>query len=109
MTMTRKEALQLYGHMMGLHAQHHENLALVQKTFNKRCDMFHEAMACMITLLSATWSENHEELQELRAILEDPGIRDEERRSDSLFQHQFEQFTGMLADFKAKIEAMPDE
>jgi hypothetical protein len=44
MTMNRKEALQPYAHMMGLHARQHENPALVRETFYKRCDMFHEAM-----------------------------------------------------------------
>jgi hypothetical protein len=44
MTMNRKEALQPYAHMTGLHARQHENPALVRETFNKRRDIFHEAM-----------------------------------------------------------------
>jgi hypothetical protein len=107
--MTRKENLQLFAYMMGLHAQHFEHLVLAKKELNRRCDMIDKITATLIRLSSDKWSDNHDELQKLCATLEDPAVRDENRRADSHFQHHFEQCTAMLADFKAKIEAMPDE
>jgi hypothetical protein len=106
--MTKKEHLVLV-YFMELHAKQAELSASNCRMIQKRINTLASCIGIMIKCTNQDWSEYREELDELGKITEKMRVLDPYRRSDSGFQHDYEQLTGMLQAYKDMIEAMPDD
>jgi hypothetical protein len=109
MSYSKKEILRLHVAQIEMQMQLQEQAALRDKVIHKRIDMLATMVSRCIEATQIEWSDGHDEVKEILGILEDSKLGDLIRKADSGFQHRHEQLEAMLAEFKTKIETMPDD
>jgi hypothetical protein len=107
--MTDKTIRKAFAELAEMQVQQLELLRLAIKASSANVDRLTRCVAILVNLVDDEWAGNHAELQDLKAILTDRGVRNAARQVDSVFIHQLHQHAALLAAYKAKLEAMPDD